>query len=112
MVKKATKSSKRDLALVHINGLFNEAKLVFSKDHTLSDDYVKKALVIRNKFKVKLPSEIKKSYCKNCHSYLVPGKNLRIRAINGKMAYYCLICKTYMRFPYIKEKKSLKNSLF
>ena len=109
MAKKLDKSLQKKLALDHITGLFSEARSVFSKDKALSNEYIRKALVIRDKFKIKLSNEFKKSYCKNCHSFLVPGKNLRVRAINGKMTYFCLECKHYMRFPYISEKK--KKSL-
>ena len=81
-----------------IRALFKEAES--SKDRKLCDRYVKIARKISLKTKTKLPKELKKRICKHCEKYLVPGENCRIRLSKGKMVYYCLNCRHFMRFPY------------
>lgn len=96
----------RKIALERINILFKEADIIFKEDPKLSNKYVKLARKISMKYKVKIPSDLKKRFCKHCHSFLKPSKNCRVRLHNGKVVYYCLICKKYMRFPYTKEQKA------
>jgi len=89
----------REIAQERIIQLFEQAELVFHEDKRLSDRYVEIARKISMKYKVKIPKELKKRFCKHCHSYLVPGNNLRIRLTEKKIVYYCLYCKRHMRFP-------------
>ena len=99
----------RKIALERIKTLFKEADSMFKEDPKLSNKYVKLARKISMKYKVKIPSELKKRFCKHCHSYLKPSKNCRVRLHNGKVVYYCLNCKKYMRFPYVKEQKARRT---
>lgn len=105
MKKKYSKKSKKqqDIAKKRINILFNEAKKAFKKDPELSDRYVELARKIAMKYKVRVPSQLKRRFCKHCYSYLVPSKNCRVRLQKSRITYYCLNCKKYMRFP-IKTK--------
>jgi ribonuclease P protein subunit RPR2 len=97
--------SHKKIALERIKILFEQAKKAFKKDKSLANRYVKLARELSMKFKVPIPSSLKKQFCKHCHSYLMPSVNARIRTRNGRIIYYCLECKKYMRFPYLKEKK-------
>ncbi len=108
---KTKTSAQKELALERINVLFQQAKEQFNKKPYLSDRYVKLAREIAMKCKVKIPSVLKRRFCKHCHSYFVPSKNLRVRVQRGKAIYYCLNCKKYMRFPYRKrvQKKNREN---
>ncbi len=100
---------QKELVLERIKILFKEAKTAFKKDPKLSNRYVKLARELAMKYKVRMPRELKRRFCKHCYSYLVPSINVRIRTRNGKVVYYCLNCKKYMRFPYLKEKKAKKH---
>jgi len=102
MKKDYNKKSRenKDIALERIRNLFNEAKLAYSEDSKLSDRYVQLAKRISMKYKVRIPSDLKKRICKNCFSYLVPGKNCRVRLHKKKLVYCCLKCNKLMRFPY------------
>jgi len=93
---------QRKIALERINILFKEAKNMIEEDPKLSDRYVQLARRIAMKYKVKIPSNFKRRFCKNCHKYLVAGKNLRVRTHKGHMVYFCLNCRHYMRFVYRK----------
>ncbi len=89
----------QQIAKKRINFLFNEAKAVFKKDSKLSDKCVKQARRIAMKYKIRLPSSLKKRFCKNCHNYLVPGVNCRVRLHKHRLIYYCMSCKHFMRHP-------------
>ena len=99
-------SSQKEVALDRIKTLFKEARLVFSKDSKLANRYVKLARELSMKFKIPIPKPLKRRFCKHCYHYLMPAVNLRVRTRNGKVVYYCMDCKKYMRFPYLREKKS------
>lgn len=96
---------QRKIALERISKLFNEAKLTFNENSSLSNKYVELARKIAMKMKVRIPRELKRRFCKHCLSYLVPSKNCTVRLQKSRVVYYCHNCKQYMRFPYIKEKK-------
>jgi len=90
----------RKSVLIEIGSILSNAKEVFNNRPELAHKYAKKARRITLKYKIKLPLELKRSICKNCHSFLVPGKNLRIRTRKGHIVYYCLECKMFMRIGY------------
>jgi ribonuclease P protein subunit RPR2 len=87
-------------ALERIRKLFKEAASAFKEDKKLSNRYVSLARKIAMKYKVKIPSPLKKRFCKHCYSYLKPSVNCRVRLQKEKVVYYCLKCKKFMRFPY------------
>ncbi|MCX6711392.1 MAG: ribonuclease P [Candidatus Woesearchaeota archaeon] len=107
--RKRKPSQQREIAGQRINELFALAEKEFSCEPLLSNRYVSLAIRISQKYKVPIPSELKRRFCKRCHSYLVPGKNLRVRLQNSHLVYYCLSCKEIMRFPYIREQKQKRS---
>ena len=88
-----------EIAKKRIDFLFHEAKDSFRKNPKLSGKHIKLARRIAMKYKVNLPSELKKQFCNNCHSYLAPGVNVRVRLHKHRLIYYCLECRHYMRHP-------------
>jgi len=101
MPKKNYKKSNKiqNIAKKRINFLFKLAKENFKKDSKASDKYIKIARRIAMKHKIRLPSRMKKQLCKNCHAYLMPGVNCRVRIHKHRIIYYCLACKHFMRHP-------------
>ena len=97
---KGTKKQQQNRALEEITALLGKAKEVFGKKPDLADKCAKKARRTALKYKVSLPLKFKRSICKNCHSFLVPGKNMRVRTHKGHIVYYCLNCKGFMRIGY------------
>ncbi|MBI1935551.1 ribonuclease P [Candidatus Woesearchaeota archaeon] len=87
------------IAKARIKFLFDEAKESFRKDSKLSDKYIKLARRIAMRYKLRLPSELKKRICKNCHKFLVPGINCRVRIHKHRIIYFCMSCRHYMRYP-------------
>jgi len=92
-------ASQVKIANRRIRFLFDEAKNVFKQDSGLADKYIKMARRIAMKYKVRMPAEMKKRFCKNCHRYLVPGANSRVRLHKHRLIYYCMSCRHYMRQP-------------
>jgi ribonuclease P protein subunit RPR2 len=103
--RKDKPSQQREIAGKRIAELFALAEQEFSREPKLSDRYVSLAIKISQKYKTPIPSVFKRRFCRKCHSYLVPGKNLRVRFQKSHMVYCCLSCRELMRFPYIKEQK-------
>ena len=99
------KESVKKIAKERIVELFKQASLMFDRDKKLADRYVELARKIAMKAQYRIPSCLQRRFCKHCFSYLMPGKNLRVRTHEGKVVYYCMECKRFMRFPYIREKK-------
>lgn len=89
----------KNTAKERITHLFEQAKKAFTKDPALSNRYITIARKLSMKYKVRIPRELKRRFCKHCYRYLVPGENCRIRTKNSKVVYYCLNCKKFMRFP-------------
>ena len=94
------KEKQKTIAIERIEILFQQAREIFNKDKDLSNRYVHLARTIAMKYKLRIPKQLKRQFCKYCYSYLMPGKNLRVRARKGKIVYYCLDCKKFMRFPH------------
>jgi ribonuclease P protein subunit RPR2 len=93
-------ASQVSIAKERIQELFRQAEEVFDEDPKLADRYVELARKISMKIKVRIPSSLKRKFCKHCYCFLKPGKNCRVRTHEGKVVYYCQKCKKYMRFPY------------
>ncbi|MBW2994958.1 hypothetical protein KY312_01260 [Candidatus Woesearchaeota archaeon] len=69
---------------------------------------MKKARRIGMRYEVPIPRALKRKFCKHCYSYFMPGKSCRVRLSKQKVVYYCMKCKKFTRYPYIKEKKEKK----
>jgi ribonuclease P protein subunit RPR2 len=98
------------IAKERIEHLFSEAEKIFAKDPALANEYVKKARTIGMKYEVPIPRELKRRFCKHCYAYLMPGKSARVRLHKQKVVYYCMNCRNYTRFPYVREKKKKRIS--
>ena len=87
------------IASSRIRLLFDLASEIFDQNSALSNKYVNKARKIAMKYKTGLPSDLKKRMCKNCHAYLVPSVNCRVRIHKHRVIYFCQKCRHYMRHP-------------
>lgn len=61
------------------------------------------------KFRLRLPREVKHSYCKHCKQAFLPGKNCRMRTRDAKVVFYCYLCKNYTRLPLKHAKDKTKT---
>ena len=97
--------SYRRIAVARIEHLFEEAHNIFKKNKALSKRYITLARRIAMKYKVSIPSKLKRRFCKKCGSFLMPSLNCRVRLQKGKMVYLCMECKNIARVGYKKGKK-------
>ncbi len=105
MAKKAVRSRKKSpghkkVALERISELFRQAEAIHHEDQGLANRYASLARKISLRYKVPFSKEQKARFCKECNSYLVPGKNSRSRLTKGRLVTQCLKCKAYRRVVY------------
>lgn len=91
------KHQQKEIAQERITILFQQAEKVFQKDKALANRYVELARKIAMKVKTRIPTNLKRRFCKHCYKYLKPGVNARVRTREGKVIISCLECKKFMR---------------
>jgi len=95
---KKKSAEQQSIAKQRIKQLFEQADEIYP--NKLANRYVELARKIAMKCKVKIPSMLKRKFCKHCYCYLRPGDNARVRLSNGKLIYSCFQCKKFTRLPY------------
>jgi len=73
------KKSQKDLALQRIEILVQNAVETVKSDADLAQKQAMLAKKISNKFRVRLPYEIRQLYCKKCKRFMVPSVDARVR---------------------------------
>ncbi|MBS3817440.1 MAG: hypothetical protein KGY76_07760 [Candidatus Thermoplasmatota archaeon] len=102
-----SKKRKRRIAKNRIRILFEEAKKAALADELeRADRYVELARKIGMKHNVSLPSKYKRRFCKNCYSYLHPGRSCRVRLKDGILVSRCSGCGTINRYGYEDDEKN------
>ncbi len=99
---------QKEIAKERIEILFKQADEEFSAGRKdLANRYVELARKISMRYNVRIPRELKRKFCKKCHSFLKPGVNARVRVRSEKkyVLVTCLECGNKMRYPYVREKK-------
>lgn len=99
----------RRIAAERVRKLLSEAEAVFSEDKALANRYVALARRIAMKLNVRLPSELRRKYCRHCQAFLMPGRNCRVRLREGKVVYLCRECRHMTRLPYVREQKERRR---
>jgi ribonuclease P protein subunit RPR2 len=94
--------NQQEIAKDRIKKLFEQAEVSFKEYPELSKRYVILCRKLSTRYKVRLSSEQKKLFCKNCNAYLKNSINSRIRLEHGKIVQTCLECKNVRRMVYKK----------
>ena len=68
-------------------------------DMKLADRYAYLARKIGMRYQHRMPRGFNLRFCKKCSSYLVPGRESRIRMTGGRLSRQCLKCGSYYRIP-------------
>lgn len=93
----------KQIAEERIERLFELAAKRMKEDREeLADRYVELARKIGMKTQVSIPSEYKRKFCSDCHSYLLPGRTctVRVNSKKGVIEYKCENCGNKDRYPY------------
>jgi len=107
-----SKKVRKKIARERIEILFREAeKRAKEGRFELANRYVEIARKISMKYLVRIPKEYRVRYCKKCLSYLLPGKNCRVRISKHRVIVTCLNCGNVKRYPYIRELKERRKRL-
>jgi len=90
------------IAKERIQILFNLAEKELKKHPERSKRYVELARKISLRYNVRLPKELKRKFCKNCSSLLVPSITSKVRIDSKRKAITikCLNCEKIYRYPY------------
>ncbi|MBX0294600.1 ribonuclease P protein component 4 [Haloarcula nitratireducens] len=62
-------------------------------------EYVRTARRIAERHRLRLPREFERSICRSCDTFLVPGRNARVRTQSGHVVVTCS-CGEHSRYPY------------
>ncbi|MCX8204589.1 MAG: ribonuclease P [Candidatus Nezhaarchaeota archaeon] len=92
----------RDLALQRIVRLFEVASEVYHRYPELADRYVELAKRISMRCRARIPRPLRRRFCHNCGSFLVPGVNCRVRLAPRRSPHVvitCLKCNYVHRIP-------------
>jgi ribonuclease P protein subunit RPR2 len=103
MIRRGRKPAQQmKIAKERIQILFDLAEKEFKKHPERSKRYVELARKIGLRYNIRLPKQLKRKFCKNCNSLLIPGLTARVR-INSKkkiLSIKCLKCEKIYRYPY------------
>ena len=80
-----------------LHGLAREAARAGEDDR--AREYVRLARRLSERNRVRLPREFRRFTCDACDSYLIPGRNARVRARDGHVVVTC-DCGEQARYPY------------
>lgn len=90
---------QQDIAKERIQILFREAEKEFKEHPERSRRYVELARKIGLRYNVRLPKELKRKFCKNCNSLLIPSVTSTVR-LDKAIIIKCLECNRIYRYPY------------
>jgi ribonuclease P protein subunit RPR2 len=90
------------IAKERIQILFDLAKKEFKNHPERSKRYIQLLRKIGLRYNVRLPKEIKRSFCKNCNSLLIPGlsSEVRLNKRTKTVNIRCKNCNKIYRYPY------------
>jgi ribonuclease P protein subunit RPR2 len=93
------------IALERIHTLIRLAKENLKINPKRSARYILLARKIAMKANLHVPKDLKKMFCKNCNTVLIPSLTLRVRLKRKKkrLVYTCLKCGKVVRNPFGKK---------
>ena len=95
------KKYMRRIARERIKILYDMAlREAMEGDEALAKRYVELIFKLSRKYNVRIPREMKRHMCKECHTFLIPGKTAQVRLKKGKVVIKCLRCGEYKRYRY------------
>ena len=103
-VDKKKKTDAKKIVSKRILLLIEQAEQVARKELPLANRYIEMARNLSMRFNVAIPSNLRRKFCKHCHTFLLPGLNLTVRTNQGKVVYTCKSCDMVMRIPFTREK--------
>jgi len=100
------KRLERQIALERIKILLGRAQKMKNEDYELARRYVELARRIATRYRIRIPKELKMTFCKKC-LYPYRSDKVRIRVRKSRVIITCLNCGYEKRIP-IRPKKIKK----
>ena len=91
-VFKIMKLDKKKIALERMHILVNQAIMNSRTNPQLAQIQASRAKKLSTKHRVKMPYELKISYCKKCKSFIAPGVNSRFRLGRSSLKSIRITC--------------------
>lgn len=102
MKERSKNPTTKMVAKERISVLFQRAQEAFREHPERSNRYVALARRIAMRQRVRIDREFRRRYCHHCHSFLVPGQNMRVRVHRGNVVVTCGICNRKMRYRVVR----------
>jgi ribonuclease P protein subunit RPR2 len=99
MKERSRTPQTKKIARERIAVLFSQAEARFSTQPELSSRYVDIARRIAMRQRIRIDRDLRRQFCRNCSSFLVPGTTSRVRISGGNVVVTCLTCKKKRRYP-------------
>ncbi|MCD4702903.1 MAG: ribonuclease P [Methanosarcinaceae archaeon] len=101
--RKRQKHAIKDIAAERMVVLFGLAQSTYATHPDRSDRYVDLARRVGMRYRVRMPSALRRRICRKCHSFLVPGSSARVRLHGRYLTITCSKCGNHMRYPYHRD---------
>ena len=98
MAQRRKGPTAKEIAIERIEILFDQA-YQNRTEPILADRYVALAREIAMRRRLRIPKKYRLAFCPVCHTYFVPGENIRTRIQHGKVIATCKVCGAVMRYP-------------
>ena len=107
MKEKSRNPAIKMIARERIEVLFEQARQAFCAHPERSNRYVDIARRIAMRQRIRIDRDLRRQFCHHCYSFLVPGKNMRVRVHRGNVVVTCYSCSKKTRFrvvrPYVQS---------
>jgi ribonuclease P protein subunit RPR2 len=103
MKEKSRNPATRKIARERIEVLFEQARMEFYSCPERSNRYVEIARRIAMRQRIRIDQNLRRQYCHHCYSFLVPGKNMRVRIHDGKVVVTCQSCNNRTRYRLVRS---------
>ena len=103
MKEKSRNPGTRKIARERIEVLFEQARLEFYPYPERSNRYVEIARRIAMRQRIRIDQNLRRQYCHHCYSFLVPGRNMRVRIHGGNVVVTCHSCNNKTRYRLVRS---------
>ena len=92
----------KKIARERIEILFEQAKRAFLDHPERSNRYVELARRIAMRQRIRMDLEFRRRFCHHCYTFLVPGRNMRVRVHRGTVVITCHACNKKTRIRVVR----------
>lgn len=92
----------KKIARERIEILFGQAKDAFGTHPERSNRYVDLARKIAMRQRIRIDRQFRRQFCHHCYTFLVPGKNMRVRVHRGTVVITCHTCNKKTRIRVVR----------